>query len=313
MTTPPPNFVLLSRPSCHTMDSRLGLATPVLDHGFIRIIDYMGNEASIVQAARVSYGTGTKTPNEDDALIRYLMRHHHTTPFEMCSIKVHVKLPIFVARQWIRHRMAHVNEYSARYSILRDEFYIPTPASVGVQSTTNRQGRQAPANEFMGQVEDVLGTIKEASQEAHDVYADLLNDTGRHDPPHDPDRISVSREQARMILPLNTYTEWYWKTDLHNLMNFLRLRADSHAQEEIRAYAFVLMDILRMWMPSVYSAFIDTRMRAFTLTGNMVDALSIALEAAGMLDLSKNLYIINNMTLTRREREELIAAFKPVR
>ena len=230
---------------------------PVLDHGFVRVIDYMGDDGAIVQAARVSYGRGTKRVSEDRGLINYLMRHRHTTPFEMCEIKYHVKLPIFVARQWIRHRTANVNEYSARYSILDNEFYIPAPEHLAAQAVTNRQGRGAViAGEKARRVLDLL---REDSERAYAGYAELLNED-EAGAPIDPKWPGLARELARMNLSLNFYTQWYWKTNLHNLMHFLSLRADAHAQYEIRAYAEVMIDTLRRWCPLCHDAFMEYRM-----------------------------------------------------
>ncbi len=209
---------------------------PVLDHGFVRVIDYMGDDAAIVQAARVSYGRGTRKLSEDQGLINYLMRHRHTTPFEMCEIKYHVKLPIFVARQWIRHRTANVNEYSARYSILDKEFYIPAPEHLAVQATTNRQGRGAALKGEAAQ--RVLDLLRRDAENAYAGYTELLNEDASGSP-IDPAQPGLARELARINLSLGFYTQWYWKTDLHNLMHFLSLRADPHAQYEIRAYAEV--------------------------------------------------------------------------
>ncbi len=229
---------------------------PVLDQGFIRVIDYMGDDAAIVQAARVSYGRGTKQVSNDRGLINYLMRHRHTSPFEMCEIKLHIKLPIFIARQWIRHRTANVNEYSARYSVLEEAFYTPAPEHLAAQSQTNRQGR---ADVIEGaEASDALDRIKAHSHESYDLYLDLLNED-RDGKVKDPEKQGVARELARMTLPLNTYTEWYWKIDLHNLLHFSALRADSHAQYEIRAYADILLDVLKRWVPLTYDAFIDYR------------------------------------------------------
>ncbi|HWK48223.1 MAG TPA: FAD-dependent thymidylate synthase [Stellaceae bacterium] len=238
-------------------------AMPVLDHGFVRVIDYMGDDAAVVQAARVSYGRGTKKVQEDRGLIRYLMRHWHSTPFEMAEIKLHVKLPIFVARQWIRHRTANVNEYSARYSILDKEFYLPAPEHLAAQSASNRQGRDAVIEGEAA--ERVMALLREDAERTYGDYLWLLNEdeTGA---PVDPDRPGLARELARMNLTLNTYTQWYWKTDLHNFMNFLRLRADAHAQYEIRAYADVLLDVLKAWVPLSFEAFMEYRMDAVTLS-----------------------------------------------
>ena len=231
-------------------------AISVLDHGFVRVIDYMGDDTSIVQAARVSYGKGTKKVSTDSGLIKYLMRHWHTTPFEMCEIKYHVKLPIFIARQWIRHRTANVNEYSARYSILDKEFYLPKNEHLAAQSKSNRQGR---GEVLQGeQAKKVLSLLKNDAERTYENYETMLNE--RYDGSVvDEKETGLARELARMNLTLNTYTQWYWKTDLLNLMNFLRLRADHHAQYEIRAYADVMLDTLKRWVPTTYEAFMDYR------------------------------------------------------
>ena len=231
-------------------------AISVLDHGFVRVIDYMGDDTSIVQAARVSYGKGTKKVSTDSGLIKYLMRHWHSTPFEMCEIKYHVKLPIFIARQWIRHRTANVNEYSARYSILDKEFYLPKNENLAAQSKSNRQGR---GEVLQGeQAKKVLNLLKNDAERTYENYETMLNE--RYDGSVvDEKETGLARELARMNLTLNTYTQWYWKTDLLNLMNFLRLRADHHAQYEIRAYADVMLDTLKRWVPTTYDAFMDYR------------------------------------------------------
>ena len=223
-----------------------------LDSRFVRAIDYMGDDGAIVQAARVSYGRGTRKVSEDSGLINYLMRHRHTTPFEMCEIKYHVKLPIFVARQWIRHRTANVNEYSARYSILDKEFYIPEPEHLAAQSASNRQGRAEPlAGEEAARVFTLL---REDSERAYAHYLEMLND-GDDGEPLDPERSGLARELARMNLSLNFYTQWYWKIDLHNLFHFLSLRADPHAQYEIRVYADAMAETVKRWVPLAYDAF----------------------------------------------------------
>lgn len=245
-------------------------AIPVLDHGFVRVVDYMGDDGAIVQAARVSYGRGTRQINQDRGLIHYLLRHWHTTPFEMAEIKLHVKMPIFVARQWIRHRMANVNEYSARYSILDREFYVPAPEQLGAQAVQNRQGRGAVVD--AKEAKYVLDLLTEDARRNYDHYLDLLN----HDEAGqriDNERQGLARELARMNLSLNFYTQWYWKTDLHNLMNFLRLRADAHAQYEIRAYAEVILDIMRKWVPVTFEAFREHRLEAATFSGEALKAL----------------------------------------
>jgi len=235
----------------------------VLDHGFVRVIDYMGDDSAIVQAARVSYGKGTKMVNEDKGLINYLMRHRHSTPFEMCEMKFHVKLPIFVARQWIRHRTANVNEYSARYSIMDKEFYMPNPEHLAAQSTINRQGREEVLQG--DQALRVLDLLREDALLAYRHYETMLNEDSNGNV-LDPMLPGLARELARMNLPVNFYTQWYWKNDLHNLMHFLSLRADPHAQYEIRAYADVMLEILKKWVPITYEAFMNHRMGATSLS-----------------------------------------------
>lgn len=244
---------------------------PVLDNGFIRVVDYMGDDSAIVQAARVSYGKGTKQVNQDRGLIRYLMRHWHTTPFEMCEIKLHIKLPIFIARQWIRHRTANVNEYSARYSILDKEFYVPAPENLASQSANNRQGRGAVLEgEEAARVLDIL---KNDSERCYQNYMEMLNLNDQNNEVLDPNKKGLTRELARMNLNLNYYTQWYWKIDLHNLLHFLQLRADSHAQFEIRAYADVMLDIVKKWVPLTYESFMDYRMNSVQLSAQMKDII----------------------------------------
>ena len=244
------------------MESHLYTAYPVLDHGFVRVIDYMGDDAAICQAARVSYGKGTKSVQNDEGLIRYLMRHWHSTPFEMCEVKLHVKLPVFVARQWIRHRTANVNEYSARYSILDREFYIPAPDKVAAQSVVNNQGR----GEVLTGAEatQVLEILKADSTRAYDNYEAMISQDGQQ---------GLARELARMNLPANIYTQWYWKVDLHNLFHFLRLRADAHAQYEIRVYADEICKIVADWVPFACRAFEDYRMGGATLSATALDCV----------------------------------------
>jgi thymidylate synthase (FAD) len=282
------------RPTVPALDGMLGKEIRVLDAGFIRVIDYMGNDDAVVQAARVSYGTGTKSVREDAGLINYLMRHLHTTPFEMCEIKLHVKLPIFVARQWIRHRTANVNEYSARYSILDREFYVPSPEHLNLQSSSNRQGRgeRVAADE----AERILRVIRDDSSRSYDRYIELLNE-GSQGQPLDPDRSGLSRELARMNLTLNFYTQWYWKIDLHNLMHFLQLRADSHAQYEIRAYADAMLEILRAWVPKTYAAFLDHRLNAVRLSGPAMKVIRRLLSGEEVT--------VENSGLSKREWEDL--------
>jgi len=249
------------------IEAHLYKAIPVLDHGFVRVIDYMGDDAAICQAARVSYGTGTKSVSNDAGLIRYLMRHWHSTPFEMCEIKLHVKLPVFVARQWIRHRTANVNEYSARYSILDREFYIPEPDALGAQSTLNNQGRGAMLQG--AEAARVLEILKSDCNRAYDHYQAMISDDGQQ---------GLARELARMNLPANIYTQWYWKVDLHNLFHFLRLRADAHAQYEIRVYADAICGVVADWVPAAFAAFSDYRMGGVTLSGKALDCLRTMLK-----------------------------------
>jgi thymidylate synthase (FAD) len=258
------------RATVPALEAMLYEAVPVLDHGFVRVIDYMGDDAAVVQAARVSYGRGTRRVSEDAGLIRYLMRHRHSTPFEMCEIKYHVKLPIFVARQWIRHRTANVNEYSARYSILDREFYIPAPEHLAAQSSVNRQGRgDVLEGDEAARVLDLLRTDAEQTY-AH--YVDMLNEAP-DGAPADPSRQGLARELARMNLTLNTYTQWYWKIDLHNLLHFLALRVDAHAQYEIRVYAEAMLRSVQAWVPQCFAAFQDYRLGAVTFSGPMLAVL----------------------------------------
>ncbi len=257
------------------MEAHLYKAHEVLDHGFVRVIDYMGNDAAIVQAARVSYGAGTKKVNDDSGLIRYLMRHWHSTPFEMCELKLHVKLPIFVARQWIRHRTANVNEYSARYSIMDREFYIPQPEQLAAQSTVNNQGRGAT---LQGEeAARVLEVLKADAARSYDHYEAMLSQDGQQ---------GLARELARMNLPANIYTQWYWKVDLHNLFHFLRLRADAHAQYEIRVYADAIARVVADWVPVAFGAFEDYRMGGVTLSAKAIAVLKrrLAGEVVGQED-----------------------------
>ena len=271
------------RATVPAMEERLYRATPVLDHGLIRVVDYMGDDAAVVQAARVSYGRGTRSVQNDEGLIRYLMRHWHSTPFEMCELKLHVKLPVFVARQWIRHRTANVNEYSARYSILDREFYVPAPEHLAAQSEQNNQGRGAVlAGE---EAERVLRWLREDAGRAYDHYEAML----ATETPEGAPQQGLARELARMNLPANIYTQWYWKTDLHNLLHFLRLRADPHAQWEIRAYADAICEVVKDWVPLTWKAFEDYRLGGAHLSRQAVDCLrrmlageTVTRETSGM-------------------------------
>ncbi|MFN3448587.1 MAG: FAD-dependent thymidylate synthase [Roseococcus sp.] len=283
------------RPTVPALEAMLFEPIPVLDHGFIRVVDYMGDDGAVVQAARVSYGRGTRAANEDRGLIRYLMRHRHSTPFEMCEIKYHVKLPIFVARQWIRHRTANVNEYSARYSVMDREFYIPAPAHLAAQSAVNRQGRGAVLEGE--EAEAVLRLLREDAQRNYDHYAWMLNEDEAGNP-LDETRSGLARELARMNLTLNTYTQWYWKTDLHNLLHFLSLRADAHAQYEIRAYAEAMLRTVEAWVPLCFEAFRDYRMGAVTLSAQMLGLVRRMLAGEAVTQEASG--------LSRREWRELM-------
>jgi len=285
-----------ARSSVAALDSMLGMSLKVLDDGFVRVVDYMGSDASVVQAARISYGAGTKHINEDRGLIRYLMRHRHTTPFEMCEIKLHVRVPMDCWRQWIRHRTANVNEYSTRYSEAINTMQSTQPDRWRLQSTVNKQGSGSTAPSDVG----VHLSNRELAFQglAREVYEERLT-------------AGVAREQARKDLPLSTYTEAYWKIDLHNLLHFLSLRMDSHAQDEIRSYANAIGNqIVSKWCPIVWEAFIDYRMDGLSLTridlevikgllaGNRADAITAA-KSAGLLQESEKGLIRS------REREEL--------
>jgi thymidylate synthase (FAD) len=285
------------RPTVPALEAMLFQPLPVLDHGFIRVIDYMGDDAAIVQAARVSYGRGTRRVSEDAGLIRYLMRHRHSTPFEMCEIKYHVKLPIFVARQWIRHRTANVNEYSARYSILDREFYLPAAEHLAAQSAANRQGRGAVLEAT--EAARVIDLLRSDATRSYDHYVEMLNEDTPDAAP-DPGRQGLARELARMNLTLNTYTQWYWKTDLHNLLHFLSLRADAHAQYEIRAYAEAMLATVRAWVPAAYQAFLDYRLGAVTLSAGMLACVRRMLAGEHVQQADSG--------LSKREWAELAAA-----
>ena len=284
------------RPTVAALEEQLFKPFNVLDHGFVRVIDYMGDDGAIVQAARVSYGKGTRTRTSDRGLIRYLMRHRHTTPFEMCEIKLHVKLPIFVARQWIRHRTANVNEYSARYSIMDREFYLPEPSQLAQQATNNRQGRGELLTAEQSQA--VLDLLKRDATTAYTTYDALINDDGSGEP-KDAGEPQVARELARMNLSLNYYTQWYWKIDLHNLLHFLSLRADSHAQYEIRVYADIIGELAKAWVPAAYEAFVDYRQTGSFLSGEEIRIVRAALQGGDIEAL------ITESGLSGREKREM--------
>lgn len=267
----------------------------VLDHGFVRVIDYMGDDSAIVQAARVSYGKGTKQVNQDKGLINYLMRHWHSTPFEMCEIKFHVKLPIFIARQWIRHRTANVNEYSARYSIMDKEFYIPTVEQLAPQSKQNHQGR-SDQELTPDEAKRVLEILKQDSLQVYDHYEELMN-CDQQGNVINMEKSGIARELARMNLTLNYYTQWYWKCDLHNLMHFLRLRADSHAQYEIRAYADVMIDVMKKWVPFAHEAFEEHRLHSASISRTGMSVIKRLISGEKVTQETSG--------LTKREWEEL--------
>lgn len=235
-----------------------------LDHGFVMLKDYMGGDASIVQAARVSYGEGTKKASDDRGLIAYLMRHRHTTPFEMVDFKFLVKLPIFVARQWIRHRTASVNELSARYSVMADEFYLPKKEDVRYQSTLNRQGgsEEEVSDELCSRV---VETLRAGAERAYGEYSEMIE-------------AKIARELARTHLPVSLYTQWYWKINLHNLLHFLELRMDTHAQYEIRVYAHAMAQIVKDVVPWTWEAFEEFRLNALTFSASEKAVLAMLLQ-----------------------------------
>ena len=247
------------RPVAEGMEQHVNVYHPVLDHGFVAVKDYMGDDVSVLQMARMSYGKGTKSLADDRALLRYLMRHLHTSPFEGCVIKLHVKLPIFVMRQWVRHRTASLNEYSARYSIMPDEFYLPEPAQLAVQSKDNKQGRGDTLSPE--QAAEVLRLLREDAQRSFGTYHKLLN-ADEDGNPIEEDGFGIARELARIGLPVSAYTQMYWQTNLHNLMHFLRLRADPHAQYEIRVFAEKILEIMADWVPVTTEAFRDYQLEA---------------------------------------------------
>jgi thymidylate synthase (FAD) len=282
---------MFERPRVLALDDRLGREIPVLNHGFVRLVDYMGDDGSIVEAARVSYGQGTRSVRDDRALIRYLLSHAHTTPFEMAELKLHVKLPIFVARQWIRHRTASVNEYSARYSILDREFYVPDERAVAAQSKSNRQGRGDPLPP-----EEAARAVRRMSEGAERAYVDY-QELLAEDAADGEGTAGLARELARSVLPVSYYTQWFWKVDLHNLLRFLELRLDEHAQWEIRQYADAIASLVREWVPVTWEAFRDYRLEAATLSG---PALRVVRSW-----LSGNPVEFGESRLTRREWDAL--------
>ncbi len=290
---------LTNRSTVASLEGILEKEFPLLNKGFIRVIDYMGDDNAIVQAARVSYGKGTKTLQSDDALIRYLLRHKHTTPFEMCEIKLHIKAPIFVARQWLRHRTANVNEYSARYSEMENDFYVPKVEQIATQSTSNKQGRgELFNNEEAG---GIIKNIENASNSAFKIYESFLGKNSKQENPK-----MLAKEIARTILPVNFYTQFYWKIDLHNLLHFLKLRVHSHAQYEIRVYAEAILDIVKHWIPITYKAFMDYQLDSVMLSKNELDLIiELIKNKKSLKDIDLKEYNISS-----RELNELISVFK---
>lgn len=270
------------------MEAYLDKTIPILDKGFIRVIDYMGDDSSVVQAARVSYGKGTKSLSDDKALLRYLLRHRHTSPFEMCELKLHLKMPIFVARQWIRHRTANLNEYSARYSIMEKEYYIPEAEHIAIQSTDNKQGRSEKLPDAKAKA--IQQKMKTHTEDSFAYYNALLEGDD-----------AIARELARTVLPVNVYTQLYWKIDVHNLLHFLSLRAHPHAQYEIRVYAEAMLAILKQWMPLTHEAFIDYTMQAKVLSRMAIDVLNRRLQGEPVTQETSN--------LSKREWQELEMLF----
>jgi thymidylate synthase (FAD) len=289
---------LTNRPTVVNLESMLEKEIPLLNKGFIRVIDYMGDDSAIVQAARVSYGKGTKTLQNDESLIRYLLKHKHTTPFEMCELKLHIKAPIFVARQWLRHRTASVNEYSARYSEMENDFYVPNIEQIATQSSSNKQGRGELFSE--AEAEHIIKEIKDTSNNAFSVYENFLGKNTTQE-----NSKILAKEIARTILPVNFYTQFYWKIDLHNLLHFLKLRVHSHAQYEIRVYAEAILNIVKEWVPIVYKAFVDYQQDSVSLSNSEVKLLQYLIKNKKSLkDIDLKEYNISS-----RELNELISIF----
>ncbi|MEK7526022.1 MAG: FAD-dependent thymidylate synthase [Patescibacteria group bacterium] len=290
-------------------EKMLGEVIPVLDLGFVYLVDYMGNDQSIVQAARVSYGAGTKATSEDRGLIRYLMRNRHTTPFEMGELKFHAKMPYFVAAQWVRHRTASINAESARYSIMKEEFYVPDMSAISVQSKDNKQGRGEllPIEES----EQLRYELQQRGLSAFEYYHHLLNQDMEGNV-IDKNRQGIAKELARTVLPESTYTQWYWKIDLHNLFHFLGLRMDPHAQLEIRQYAEAISEIVKEAFPFAYEAFEDYVLESKIITGPEMDILANLFESKGMqMTIEEIAATADSVGLkNKREREEMIDKFR---
>jgi len=286
------------RPISAGAEKWLDKEIPILDHGFLRLIDYMGNDEAIEQAARVSYGTGTRKTTETRGLIRYLLRNQHTSPFEMVELKFHAKMPIFVARQWVRHRTASINEISARYSVLDKEFYIPESGVLAKQATDNKQGRGEIVDLAVAKKVKKLLMTDATLNYSH--YEQMLSDVG------------LAKELARMDLTLNFYTQWYWKANLHNIFHFLKLRMDPHAQYEIRVYADAMAKIVKDIVPISYEAFNDYRLEAISLSGMEKNILSSLLSDLGM-NVNEESVIEKCGILgisNKREREEIVRKLK---
>ncbi|MDD3732159.1 MAG: FAD-dependent thymidylate synthase [candidate division Zixibacteria bacterium] len=275
-------------------DALLDKEFKVLDHGFVRLVDYMGTDESIVQAARVSYGKGTKKISEDRGLIRYLMKNMHTSPFEMVEFKFHIKLPIFVARQWIRHRTANVNEYSGRYSVMPEEFYLPRQEDICFQAIDNKQGRSEKAIPPELQKE-FIAYLKKSQKDTFEGYSRFIE-------------AGLAREIARINLPLAIYTEWYWKIDLHNLFHFLKLRLDKHAQREIRAYAETMAEIVKTVCPMAYEAFMDYRINTLSFSGPELKFLHKTLKTTNL-----KLKYLTDMGLSQRDAVEFLEKIETIK
>lgn len=276
------------RSTRESLEKYLQKSIPCLDKGFVRLIDYMGDDNAIVQAARVSYGAGTKSISDDTSLIRYLLRHKHTTPFEMCEIKLHIKAPIFVARQWLRHRTANVNEYSARYSIMEHDYYLPEASQLCHQSKSNKQGRSDIIPEPLNS--ELQEKIKNISNQSFDLYDSFISED-----------INLAKEISRTILPVNVYTQFYWKIDLHNLLHFLRLRVDEHAQYEIRVFAQAILDLVKEWVPITYQAFMDYAMNSHVISSEELKLLKKIIKGED--------YKLEDYRISKRELSTLKQVF----
>lgn len=287
----------ITRTNVQFMNDILGWEFPVLDHGFVRVIDYMGDDKAIENAARISYGAGTRKKTETQGLINYLMKHNHTSPFEMCEIKLHVKLPIFVARQWVRHRTASINEYSSRYSVLQEEFHIPKSEDIKAQSTTNKQGRGEMLDGTLSS--EIRHKIESNSQSSYDLYKWLVSDD-----------VNMTRELARISLPSNIYTQWIWKTNLHNLLHFIMLRNDSHAQKEIRDYAQLIEWIVMGWVPLTWYSYYIHKKQTISFSAHEVLIIQHALSMPSLDENDKPCWA---ESFSMREWKEFVKKIKRIR